>query len=364
MNKKRKSKTNRKHKPKAGRKHASKAVRKRSSRPLVFISHRHEDKILADVITDFLKTKSGGRVEVFQSSNFAAKGPEIGRNLNEQLRQYLWTASAVILIYTTSDQDWSYCMWECGVAMDPGSPDTKVILFQCAGEAPALFADQVRVDITNSGDIQRFTNEFLTSKRFFPGHGVAMSRFRENDQQVMDAAKRLFDELDKVKPRPRELVEEWPAFPFLRLELRLDHVDTICKANNRTRNQVATKIIKRECLVSEGDKEVGQLFGVPIISKGMVFQKLLDKWARKNVRSNSKWIDALYGQIMDGAQWDFPRLAWEFMPGPDGNTVYAPMLTRVRRIPGECMQFDIYFYKFYSTGKKGKQLYLGGRRSV
>src|SRR5258708_9835374 len=84
-------------------KRVSKKTDRRASKPLVFISHRHKDKPIADVISKFLKAQSGGRVGIFQSSGFADKGPEIGKNLNEELMRYLWTTSAVILVYTSPD---------------------------------------------------------------------------------------------------------------------------------------------------------------------------------------------------------------------------------------------------------------------
>lgn len=365
MRKRQVSKAGRKRAPKStARKRAPKrTARKRVSKPLVFISHKHKDKPIADVISKFLKAKSGGRVEIFQSSGFIDQGPEIGKNLNQELMRYLWTASAVILVYTGPDQDWSYCMWECGVAMDPKSPDTKIIVFQCAGQSPALFNEQVRVDIRNTGLIQRFTNDFLTNAQFFPRYGRALAKFKENDQQVFDAAQELFDRLQEVAPPMEDPpIEEWPAFPFLRLDLSTTDVDSICDAPPRRRERVARDLIKRHCLIGEGDKEAGQLFGVPTITPGTPFQKLIEKWVKKNARSKSKWIDALFGQIIDGAQWDFPRLAWELMPGFDSKTMYAPMLTRVRKIPKLGMQFDIYFYKFSLGTSKGKQLFLGPRR--
>ncbi len=329
---------------------------KSTPKPLLFISHRHIDKNIADVISKFVKSKSGGRVEIFQSSSCSTKGPQIGKNLNQQLMQYLWKASAVVLVYTTPDQDWSYCMWECGVAMDPESPDTRVILFQCAGRTPAVFADQVRVDIRNLVDIQRFSNEFLTNPAFFPGYGRAIAPgFQENSPEVLDAAQELYDKLQKEAPplADEPAIEDWPAFPFLQLEISFDHVDSICNATPKKRSQVARNIVKQQCLISGGDKAAEQLFGVPSLSSGMPFQKLIEKWKKKNPRSRSKWVEALSCQIMDGAQWDFPQLVWELMPGIDRNTWYAPMLTRVRKIPSRrCIQFDIYFYKFFLDTEK------------
>ena len=36
-------------------------------RPLLFISHKHTDKRIADILSNFISTYSGGRVAVFQS---------------------------------------------------------------------------------------------------------------------------------------------------------------------------------------------------------------------------------------------------------------------------------------------------------
>jgi len=35
-------------------------------------------------------------------------------------------SDVVMLIFTTESEDWSYCMWECGVATDPDCQDVFV----------------------------------------------------------------------------------------------------------------------------------------------------------------------------------------------------------------------------------------------
>ena len=79
-------------------------------KPVLFISHRHEDRAIADVLRKFIQSRTGGRVTVFQSSSPDAEGPKQGQNVNQELRRALWHASVLVLIYTTRDQDWSYCM--------------------------------------------------------------------------------------------------------------------------------------------------------------------------------------------------------------------------------------------------------------
>lgn len=55
-----------------------------SQKPQVFLSHRHADKETADIIRDFIRNYTGGRVNVFQSS-YSGSGPEIEKILTEEL---------------------------------------------------------------------------------------------------------------------------------------------------------------------------------------------------------------------------------------------------------------------------------------
>lgn len=318
------------------------------TQPLLFISHKHVDSKIADVINSFIRMQSGGRVRVFQSSSPWADSPKFGRNLNKQLKEALWEASVVVLIYTAENQDWNYCMWECGVAMNPQSPNTKIILFECAGNSPTLFDEQVNVKARTLGDIQRFTNEFLTDPDFFPRFQGPVTRFQRNGQEVARAAADLYQELEPLLPPEQEdPSEEWPAWPFLQLELSLDSTAAICEAAPADRHQIAMELIPKEGVVSAGDKVAEQLFGVPSFTRGMKFERLIDRWRQKYPHSKSRWVETLCSQILDGIQWNFPILKWELMLSLNGNSWYAPVLNRVRKMPAQkSIQFDIYFYMF------------------
>src|SRR5690349_6981245 len=113
------------------------------SEPLFFISHKQVDKELAEVFGDFINKQSGGRVRVYLSSSWKYEGPRF-ENLNTALTNALWEAEALLLVYTQSDQDWSYCMYEWGVTRQKGSPPTRTVLFQCADAVPSPLGDEVR----------------------------------------------------------------------------------------------------------------------------------------------------------------------------------------------------------------------------
>ena len=102
--------------------------------PFLFISHKHVDHELATVLAKFIKNHTGAQVRIHVSSDPDYVGPPAGRVLNQTLRETLWQTEALILIYTSADQSWSYCMWECGVATNAASPDTNIYVLQCGEE--------------------------------------------------------------------------------------------------------------------------------------------------------------------------------------------------------------------------------------
>jgi hypothetical protein len=169
------------------------------SKPLLFISHRYADRDIARVIAEFVRYMSRGEVDVYTSSDAAFGGAPSSPNLNDQLRRVLWNTDTVILVYTSGDGDWSYCMWECGVATNPSSPETNFIVFQCGRDVPHLFASELRVDARRPEDLRQFTQQMLSSPHFFPRFGRALAPDVRPDF-VQQAAQRLYKELSGVLP--------------------------------------------------------------------------------------------------------------------------------------------------------------------
>lgn len=316
-------------------------------KPVLFISHKHSDSKIADAIRTFVTMQSGGRVAVFQSSSPWAEAPKIGRNLNRQLIQTLWRSSVLILLYTNPDQDWNYCMWECGVATNPQSPDTKIILFDCTDKSPSLFAEQVNVNVRNAADVQKFAKEFLTAPDFFPGFEGPVTEFTPNGPEVINAAADFSEEIEPFLPPAKvDPTDEWPAYPFLQFELGLQTVEEIRAAENEAKHEAARELILSGCLISASDKYCEQLFGVPSFEKNTSFAHLVERWRKRYPQAPTRWVDALCNQILAGAMWELPPRNWELMQGFNDVARYAPVLNRIRKIPSsQCMQFDIYFYR-------------------
>ena len=71
------------------------------SQPLLFISHKHDDEAIASKVAKFVRTITGGQVDVYQSSTPEFEGPRVGKPLKDELRDALWRTDVVILVYTS-----------------------------------------------------------------------------------------------------------------------------------------------------------------------------------------------------------------------------------------------------------------------
>lgn len=325
-------------------------------RPVLFISHRHDDRAIADAIRRFIEARTGGRVTVFQSSSPGAKGPKQGENLTEELRHALWHSSVLVLIYTTRDQDWSYCMWECGVAQLPEPSSTKTVVFQCADQFPMAFADQVRVGVRNEQDIEKFVNDLLTEPAYFPQLGRAVTDFNAGTELVQEAAHELYRALQDVLPAPHGVGEEWPPYPQLTMELPNEQMERIRKAEGsaKQRLDVARQVVVEEALVTGGDGQVGRVFsarGFPRIPSmpGIPMRDLVSSWEANSPTPASRWVDEICNQVLATAHDQFPTPGWELMRGADRMdwTWYGPIVRYITKVPRrKCTEIDVVFCKF------------------
>jgi hypothetical protein len=317
-----------------------------TTRPLLFISHRHADQPIADALRKFITDRSGGRIAVFQSSSAQGENPRVGRELQKELKESLWKAGVVVLVYTSPDEDWSYCMWECGVATHPASPETKIIVLQCGPHVPAVYTEAVRVNAQDLTAIQKFTSEFLTSPSFFSGQKEALAPgFSSNGEEVQLAAAQLHASLRDLIAADAEDGEDWPTVPFLRLQLTFDEVDGIRAVDQAE----GTRAVLDAARVSEIDAEAKRLFGLGRVEQLAPFSQLVAAWQQARPDASLRWVDELAEQVRVGSHWKFPRFLWELMLSADDadRAKYAPILSRVRSVPRQRRhEFDVYFNKF------------------
>jgi hypothetical protein len=309
--------------------------------PLLFISHKHSDKPTADVLARFIFKQSAGRITVHSSSNPEFQGPKLGKNLNSQLRNALSKTEVLILLYTSADKDWQYCMLECGMSMHPQSLSTTQIVFQCGIEAPPPFQDSLRVNPRRFDDIKRFTDQLLRDPEMFPSTGPIAPDLK--DSNIQESANELFSELAKVLPD--ESWDQWPTWPYLRLEMPNLQSGKIEAAAEADLFSITRQIVCEYAVVAQSDARAAQLFGKQSLPPQVKFRQLLDYWTDKYPAGDQRWFDSCCEQIMVCVRRGLPVICRVPMRELAGDSSYTPTVTRVKRLPSSgTVQFDLYFF--------------------
>lgn len=258
------------------------------AKPLLFISHKHADHEIAKALADFIKNRTGAQVRIHVSSHPDYSGPSSGRFLNEQLRTTLWQTEALILIYTSADQNWSYCLWECGVATNEHHPNRNIIILQCGEEVPAVYEGCLTTKANDFQSVRKLVGEIFMGPDFFAGRGRPVTDFTEKDCD--DAAKDLheiFVGLLSNLQRP----ESWSPWPLLRVELPGDDVRALVSIRDRA---VANSLVSEKATIVGCNSELPRLFGKTRIETDIPLSALLP-----NSGLDPEWFESCCDQIAD-----------------------------------------------------------------
>ncbi len=316
-------------------------------RPMVFLSHKHQDQKLADVVRSFIEERTLGQVEVFQSSEFGA-GLRIGRVLDDELLDKLFRSEVLILLYTTDQRDWSFCMWECGVALDPETRDTEILVFQCTDDVPDPFEDEIRVDLRKRTDVHRFVTTFFTDATFFPRQARPLTQWNEDSEEIDEIAEEFFDELQKtLASLGLGPTDESVTFSQLTLRLPIEVEEVLRTADlQRARELVLSRAEVQSC-----DQESAGHFGMPDIREGTPLKQVISTWQRDATHEAGPWVDGLLDQVARAIVGKSPHVCWHVLKGEESQSWFAPTVHKFRRMAGErCFQLDVYFIPFQAGG--------------
>ena len=273
-------------------------------KPVVFISHRHADKDIADVVKKHLLDWGIIGKNIFQSSD-PRRASMHGQNLIEYLKSKLEKTNLFILIYTHEDEDWQFPMWEAGVVQGGSTVNTRLVVFQCTEDEPEPFKGLKRVRLgIGLEEVRSFAEDFHKTPGFIPSedHGETPEEgFLPGtpDNTISDKAKRFYNDLLPVLPGAREDKHLWD---FIRLRLEPEYIDKIRDLGD---GDEAIKILK-DHLELRKPRFVGlgynvntavRQFGFAGYAPKLKLSDLIEKWDRADKTGESAWIKDLYTSI-------------------------------------------------------------------
>jgi hypothetical protein len=274
-----------------------------------FISHRHDDYQLADIVRKHLVDWGVEHQDIFQSS-YSESGARIGESLSQQLREKLHEAKVVVLLYTFGDANWAYCMWESGVAINPRKLDTRIVVLQCTPDILGPFGSDVVVRV-NETETQRFAHQVHCMDGFWPGLPALRPMIPE--AALSDRAARFYSELrDAVPKRRAEQIRRWDSFT-----LRLSRVAAESAAQlAEDDEQELCLFFRNNCVIVDAFGEAMRHFGYQDFQEGLTLDHLATRWSqgtRKLDQASEEWLGLLCRQLWRAANNMASENIWKLM---------------------------------------------------
>jgi hypothetical protein len=314
-------------------------------KPLVFVSHKHSDREIAETVARFIKEKTANNVRVHLSSSPDFEGPRFGKPLNDELKRALADAEAVILVFTSDTEDWSYCMWECGIATNPTDQrPTSVVVVQCGEDEPKPFGDQLRVDARKLDSVQAFVKALLTSTDFFSRRDTPSTGFVAEASEVKEFAADLHTKLAKVLPSGRGPERSTPTSPYLRIRLDEQATDELKTAYGANDHEKCLSLLETRAEIAENAGGVDNVFNMQLDS-GATLGDVLTAWRGDNPGDGGAgWFSALAEQVGSAIVGRRRPVKWSPYRTTE-KQADVPYVAAYRRV-GTGVELDVYIVPF------------------
>lgn len=290
----------------------------------VFLSHKKADARVAARIEDFIRTATGGRVSVFNFSKYDT-GLTPGSSIRDDLRSELRNAEMVALVYSRPDDDWSYCLWECGVAQGASDGQQKAILLQCLeGRKPPIFDGDSVVQLWELESVKAFANRFREEDLFSSVGGPATEL---TDKELEARATQLHEDLEPMLEDLLHLAEPVLIHPTV-------HVETAIPDTQSGESEPGLADLTADEWSSR------ELFLVPEITEA--------SWANVRMQLRNQH-EELVRELVERAR-DYRKTGK--MPEPltapfvnDRNVAYDPLMTSMKSLEGGAVGYDLVFVR-------------------
>ena len=335
-----------------------------SSNLCVFISHRTPDRLIADEIRNALELWGIPESSLFQSTH-PTSGLNSGDGVKEGLMEKLKNTDLFILIYTSPDQDWSYCMWELGAAIASDTKQTQVVCFSCTGDDPKLMTD-VLINHISHDDIKKFTynihktDDFLIKDSDTQESEISLliNLRGASDLVIETRSTQLYEALKTSVPAgEKKDLHRWDYLQFYLEPSVLNSIKEL-EGQENTKNTQYELIKKHTILLRPSQNSAVRAFGYQDFETGITIEKLRNRWVSEYVVKNSidkdefesidtNWELDLCGDIIRAIFNKRAQRTFSYFESIsiDQPTFYRPAVIKAKRLIDDSMKFDVYLYR-------------------
>jgi len=342
----------------------------------VFISHPHRYKELADVLRNTLIEWSNQTINPHQTSDASASPIAVGDAIRPQLEESLRRSSVVLLLYVDADSA-SYCMYEAGVAVARGEgplSNTRLIVFQCESEIPAVFKEDLLVTLTNES-IRKFTFDFHKNRVFFPLLGRAFAPQLADDfierrsQKLYNDLTTAWQEVQPEKSLPSVTLPRWISFVVSLDESFANEIEQMANAIEEPTESEPTGLekameraeglIKQHAVLDRYPSNLLNHFDMSEVPKGRTkLWTLQNRWRNRLIRDGKSqylcidwWSEICNQMTLAIAAYSAREIRTPLKSVSEDATWYLPVVTHKTLIPGEKkLEFTICLIRVPANG--------------
>ncbi|MCG8406268.1 MAG: hypothetical protein MI923_13810 [Phycisphaerales bacterium] len=321
----------------------------------IFISHKHDDRDYADVVTSQLFTWGFQENQIFQSTSRKAKSPGVGQPITPEIKQFLHDCHLVIFIYTHKRLNWEWPAFEIGVAEDP-KVSTMIVTLQIFDDQPAIQQERRIVQLT-SDDVHSLVRDFHTRPNFFPGFGAYQKLAPDG---IANRAQTLYDELIKIKQLDKSETDEAPdresRWGYVRVRVDGDVMRQLYEKWENTEDKEAIRGEIHECLA---DKLIivdgtGWALYHNGVAQGAEETPVKEKWSLRKLESfwretieakdQPGWLEEVLREIWRFRTAKRSQLSWTKYPSAYSEKDFYPIVLHTDKYENGAREYDIYTF--------------------
>ncbi|MEM6539062.1 MAG: toll/interleukin-1 receptor domain-containing protein [Pseudomonadota bacterium] len=313
-----------------------------NNKTTVFISHRLEDAEIAKAVSAALKDLSQD-IELYLAGNSKHRNSEFGSTLKDDIASVLDETEVVLILYTHEDEDWSWVMWETGVATDPRNPEkTRIIPISLTGAVPRVFEGKLVVDAQSQESMRTFFKQLCKDPNFFPGLNCALTR--REDNWIEEQADKLHKVLAEISPAGIQRFRRCDRF-LLRLEV--EAVELLQSNTKAMPGAEAMEQILAAAQIITPSPQVSRHFGMAEVAEHTTLAKMRASWELDRAETGiatcetRPWTVIVVEELWRICNNYRPKLTWEPFLGVSDQDWLFPLVIEHAKFPDGAYEFDI-----------------------
>lgn len=253
----------------------------------IFISHKSEDKAVANRLKDLIDTMGNDKAEAFCSDEDIVAGDE----WNKKIENEIAPAHILILIYTDPGHQWDWCLYEAGLYTDVKNPNAvnRVICLHRPNLMPPDPLRKYQSVKAEAPEVENFLKKLFGTTELTGTANVINKKYVENNESIAADAESICKLIGTGK-NEKENLTEWMS-----IQIQKNDIQEILHSPEKS---PANAIIPGNAKIVSNEKTL-RMFELRLPSQekeNWTWEKIKEKAGRDE---DQAWISELEQLIFD-----------------------------------------------------------------